>query len=58
MAPRRVRPNARRYVRQVWGYIESQLQKGQEVERLFSEAGIAVVWQDETAEELRARTRR
>ena len=65
MAPERVRPNAKRYARQIWTYIESQLELGQhvspgiifpkrpntpgrldEIERVFDEEGIPVVWQD------------
>ncbi len=74
MAPKRVRPNARRYARQIWTYIESQLEDGrqvspgiifpkrpqvagrrEEVERLFDEEGIPVVWQDETIKERKSR---
>jgi hypothetical protein len=66
MLPHRVRPNAKRYARQIWTYIESQLRQGQDVspgiiflnqpkvsgrreqiEQLFDEEGIPVVWQDE-----------
>ena len=65
--PKAVRKNARRYARQLWNYIEAELETGvqvspgiifsrrpktpgrlEEVERLFDEAGIPVVWQDET----------
>ena len=74
MTPEAVRCNAKRYARQVWNYIESQLEEGkkvspgvifpvrpltpgrlEQVERLFDEEGIPVVWQDESIEDLRNR---
>ena len=74
MKPEAVRRNAKRYARQVWDYIESQLAEGREVspgiifptrphtpgrleeiEQLFDEEGIPVVWQDESIDDLRGR---
>ena len=70
-----VRRNVRRQIRQVWSYIDSQLDAGKDVspgiifpgrpssparletiERLFEDEGIAVVWDDESIEERRARS--
>ena len=74
MTPKAVRRNAKRYARQLWDYIEAEIEDGfqvspgivfptqpktegrlVEVERLFDEEGIPVVWEDETIEERRAR---
>jgi len=74
MKEENVRRNVKRQIRQVWSYIESQLEVGKEVcpgiifhkrpmtpgrleyiESLFKEEGIAVVWQDETIDELKNR---
>ena len=75
MTERNVRRNVKRQTRQVWDYIESQLQAGKDVcpgiifptrpkaqdrleliERLFSDEGIPVVWEDETIDERKLRT--
>ena len=69
-----LRRNVLRQARQVWDYIESQLDQGREVspgiifprrprsmrrlrliEDLFEQRAIAVVWQDETLAQRRAR---
>ncbi len=74
MTEKAVNKNVRRQIRQVWDYIESELEKGKEVspgiifphrpknkarmffiEKLFDEAGIPVVWEDESIEERRKR---
>ena len=67
-----VRPNAKRYARQVWDSIEPEIEdtfqvspgivfttspktddRLAEIERLFEEEGISVVWEDEPIEERR-----
>ena len=74
MTPQAVRRNAKRYARQLWNYIEAEIEdkfqvspgivfptrpktEGRlaEIERLFDEEGIPVVWEDETIEERKAR---
>lgn len=75
MTESNVRRNVKRQARQIWSYIESQLEEEKEVcpgmifparpripgrlefvEALFDEQGIAVVWQDETIDEVKRRT--
>jgi hypothetical protein len=74
MAPKAVRRNAKRYARQLWDYIEAEIEDGfqvspgivfptkpktdgrlAEIERLFEDDGIPVVWESETVEERGAR---
>jgi hypothetical protein len=74
MTEEAVRRNAKRYARQLWNYIEAEIEGGfqvspgivfptkpkterrcAEIERLFEDDGIPVVWEDETIEERRAR---
>ncbi|MGB2983412.1 MAG: hypothetical protein WBC63_06060 [Candidatus Bipolaricaulia bacterium] len=66
MSPKAVQRNAKRYARQIWSYIEAELEEGnevspgitfpkrpetagrlEEIEKLFDDEGIPVVWQDE-----------
>jgi len=75
MKPNAVRRNARRYARQLWSYVEAELDDGssvspgivfprrpktpgrlEEIERLFDEEGIPVVWEDESIQARRARS--
>jgi hypothetical protein len=73
MKPKAVRRNALRQVRQIWSYIDAQLdlegnqvspgiifpkrpkdsERLKEIEEIFNEWGIQVVWHDETTEELK-----
>lgn len=74
MTTKALRRNVSRQARQIWHYIESQLEEDKEVsprvvfprrprassrveliEVLFEERGIAVVWEDESVEQRRAR---
>ena len=74
MTPAAVRRNVRRQARQVWSYVETQLDLKKDVcpgivfprrprvsgrlqliESLFDEEALAVVWEDETREERKAR---
>jgi hypothetical protein len=74
MTPKAVRRNAKRYARQLWNYIDVEIEGGfqvspgivfptkpktegrlAEIERLFEDDGIPVVWEDETIEERKAR---
>ncbi len=75
MKPKAVRRNALRQVRQIWSYIDSQVElEGKDVspgiifptrpsdenrlkniENIFNDWGIQVVWRDESMDELRKR---
>jgi hypothetical protein len=78
MAANRVIPNARRQIRQIWSYVNAELdiygmelcpgvifphlprrtERLELIERLFDDAGIQVVWHDETIEQCRERRNR
>ena len=75
MKPKAVRRNSLRQVRQIWSYIDSQVElegkdvspsiifptrpseenRLEEIEKIFNDWGIQVVWQDESMGELKKR---
>lgn len=72
MTERNVKRNVRRQIKQIWDYIETELEKAnvsagiifprrptipgrlKQIEDLFNDEGIQVVWQDETIGERKA----
>lgn len=75
MKPKAIRRNAMRQVRQIWSYIDAQLElegkevspgiifprrpsnpkRLKEIETIFNDSGIQVVWHDESIDELKKR---
>ena len=75
MKPKSVRRNAMRQVRQIWSYIDSQVEldgkdvspgiifpnkpfdneRLEEIEKIFNDWGIQVVWHDESVGDLKKR---
>ena len=75
MESKAVRRNALRQVRQIWSYIDSQVEldgkdvspgiifpkkpfdneRLEEIEKIFNDSGIQVVWHDESIDELKKR---